>query len=135
VRLIDVLPTLARLGGVDEPLAVQGRDLGPLLRGEAWAEPEALCGLSVNDSSLAALRTRSEKLVVDERAGEALRFDLAGDPLEREPLPLADPARLEAALRSAQGFGRFLATRAPGTSEPDAELVESLRRLGYVGDE
>lgn len=135
VRLVDVLPTLARWAGVEEPLAVQGRDLVPLLRGEPWVETPALCELSVNQGALFALRTRAEKLVRDEHSGLAQRFDLASDPLEREPRPLADPAPLDAARRAAQGFGRFLATRAPGTSEPDAELLEALRRLGYVGDE
>ena len=135
VRLIDVLPTLARMAGVDEPLAVQGRDLGPLLRGETWSELEALCELSINRGTLAALRTRADKLVVDEGARLAQRFDLAADPLEREPLPLVDAARLDAARHSARSFGRFLDTRAPGATEPDAELLEALRRLGYVDDE
>ncbi len=141
VRLIDVLPTIARLAGIKAPLAVQGRDLGPLLAPDAQRAglagderaPPALCELSVNDEALFALRRAGEKLVVDERAGLAQRYDLARDPGERAPAPLADPSALEAARRAARSFGRFLDTRAPGAVEPDSELIETLRRLGYLG--
>jgi len=133
VSLIDLMPTLARLGGVDEELAVQGRDLGPFLAGGELAPREALAELSVNDEALFARRTRGEKLIVDERAGTSVGFDLLRDPAEQNPLPASTTTPLDLLRRRAHGFQRFLGTRADAW-KGNAELVETLRRLGYLGD-
>ncbi len=44
VESIDILPTVLKLAGVEAPTGIQGRDLGPLLRGEVEAvRSEVFC--------------------------------------------------------------------------------------------
>lgn len=66
------------------------------------------------------------------RESSAQRFDLRADPAEASPLPTADHPRLAELNRHAQALLESRA-RAFG-QEVDAELVERLRKLGYVDE-
>jgi arylsulfatase A-like enzyme len=109
----DVYPTVMRLAGLPVHDGVQGRDLGPELRGGASAgEPEAVfCELDGLANPLfwnqvyqpaMAIRTRSWKLVHFPTTRAGMLFDLAADPGESENR-YDDPAcagiRHEMALR------------------------------------
>ena len=134
VRLIDLMPTLVRLAGIDAALPLQGRDLGDLWRGGSLDPVPALAELSVNDEALFAVRTNEEKLLVNEKSGTSARYDLEQDPGELRALELDSRAELDAAREDALRWRRYLGTRA-GTWEGNAELVETLRALGYLGDD
>jgi len=141
VRLIDVFPTLAALvGGDATPPAVQGRDLGPLLRGEPGRGADALLDLSVNAARVHGLRTTDDlKLLVDAASGASELYDLARDPAERRPLPAGSIAwgrtneALSAALANAARVRALLDLRAPEAAAAPPEVLERLRELGYLG--
>lgn len=139
VRLIDVMPTLLTLAGVERQPRVIGQDLTPLLLGEAAPETPALCELLVDQRVARVLRTREFKTIrlgsgAEERVSG---FDLASDPRELAPLRAKERATqqglevLERELQRAQSFR-------VGTSnevDVDPEVLERLRNLGYIGDD
>ena len=141
-RLIDLFPTIAALAGVACP-PVQGRDLGPALRGEELAPAPALLELLVRPIDLRAWREDDFKAVRGRPPKSAplqLGYDLAADPREQRPVPSADP-RIPEALRALdEELARALALRegrGVGASpfRADAGVDERLEALGYTGDD
>ena len=136
VRLVDVMPTLLALAGASLPVAVQGRDLGPLLRGEELPPEPALLDLRFHRRHLRALRTAERKLVSDVR-GRSLLFDLVRDPREAHPLRARDAVaqarrELDRTLEAARGFRDGLASRGALRIPLDPAMRERLEALGYL---
>jgi predicted Zn-dependent protease len=137
VGLVDVLPTLLGLLGVELPPALAGRDLRSALAGRRLAaQPlyaESLFGrLNCRWSSVRGWVSEDWKLV---EGAEPELFDLAADPGERDNLAAREPRRLES-LRSA--LRAAVQKMAPGGDTARAvalspEQEERLRALGYVG--
>ena len=136
VSLVDVLPTLLGLLGVESPEGLPGRDLRPALAGQrVRAEPlyaESLFGrLNCRWAALRVWVSGDSKLV--EGAAPEL-FDLAADPREEHDLSAREPQRVErmrAKLRAA------VAKMAPAGDSAravalSAEQEERLRSLGYA---
>ncbi len=143
VRLIDVMPTIAGLAGSPprEPLAVQGRDLGPFLRGEDGGSADALLELLVDARCLRGLRrAQGTKILYDGATGAGELYDLASDPGELRALrpgaPGWEPAleALRASTARAERFRELLGARAPGAARVPEDVLRRLRELGYVGD-
>jgi arylsulfatase A-like enzyme len=136
VRIVDVMPTLLSLAGVELPVAVQGRDLTPLLDGGALPDEPALLDLNRRRRPMQGLRTRSGKLVVE--AGRAALYDLVRDPQERRPrrreteLLAAARRELEGRLTAAQAFRDGLAARGTVEIPLDHDMRERLEALGYL---
>jgi len=136
---VDLLPTLLALVGVAPPAAVDGRDLGPALRGEAMADAPLRADTRVPPHSKRAVRAGTLKLVVNDdderqwRAGARVElYDLAADPRETANLARRRHATalfLESLLRASDAQPGPLAEEERALSE--AEL-EGLRALGYV---
>jgi arylsulfatase A-like enzyme len=137
VSLIDVMPTVLSILGVPCPAGVQGRNLGPLLRGDsiAWARTSGYAeslyaNLHHGCVPLEALREGGFKVlhgVTDEV------YDLRADPHELRDLAGADPARCSA---MATALGGLVADLARGEAErvtPDDEARRALTALGYAG--
>jgi len=145
VRLIDVMPTLLALAGVPNPSEMQGRDLGPLLRGGTLPPEPALCDLDVAGvRELHAVRTNRSKYVSFPtphwwQIGYQY-FDLERDPGERDLLPVWSEGWFESrrTLGRLRDDSRALAERLGETVVPtaplDDEMLDRLRSLGYVGD-
>jgi arylsulfatase A-like enzyme len=141
VRLIDLFPTIAGLVGMQEPLAVQGRDLGPFLRGEGGVGADALLEILVDARRVRGLRTaRNTKILYGEKTGEGELYDLEIDRGELHPrragAPGWEPA-LEALRRStasAKRFGELLGARPAGVAHVPEDVLRRLRELGYLGD-
>jgi arylsulfatase len=142
VRLIDLFPTIAGLtGSATEPLAVQGRDLGPFLRGEEGGAADALLELLVDGRRERGLRlAQGSKVLFDGATGAAELFDLALDPGELRALGAGARGLDEAleALRrstaSAERFRELLGARPAGAAMVPEDVLGRLRELGYVGD-
>jgi arylsulfatase A-like enzyme len=137
VRLIDLMPTVLSLVGVPLPGPVQGRDLTPLLEGDTLPPAPALTELRRRNVHLRALRTGERKLV-DRGGPRAVLYDLVRDPEEAHPSrePSEEAERLRARLASELEAARRFRERArPATPTLDPEVVERLRRLGYLDDE
>jgi arylsulfatase A-like enzyme/Tfp pilus assembly protein PilF len=136
VRIVDVMPTVLELLGLEAPQAVQGHSLLPLARGERLE----LLALSESWypryhygwSELRAVRDGRYKFVLAPRPE---LYDIAADPGELSDLAGRLPQRLasyEAALR--EMTRRVESEAAPkGPQSVDPEVEERLQALGYLG--
>jgi arylsulfatase A-like enzyme len=138
VQIVDLMPTLLALAGVELPVAVQGRDLSPLLEGGEISPAPALLDLQRGrHNRLQGLRTRENKLLVSSPGGTVL-FDLVRDPRElhprREPHDALEAARLEleGRLAAARAFRDGLGERGGIPTPIGREMRERLRSLGYL---
>ncbi|MCA8952717.1 MAG: sulfatase-like hydrolase/transferase [Planctomycetes bacterium] len=102
--LLDLMPTLLAASGTPAPEGVDGRDLWPLIRGEAGGR-DAIVLLYA--ASQRAVRVGNRKLIRLPQIDRTLLFDVGDDPDEMRDLA-SDPAfadvraRLEARLRAEQ---------------------------------
>ena len=87
VQSIDILPTVLGLLKLPVPGRLSGRDLGPLMRGEAASVHEEMFSLNKYGAMAhtAALRTPEWAMVQDEE-GEFQLYDRKADPLEQRDI-------------------------------------------------
>ena len=139
VSLLDVAPTLLDLAGVAAPASFRGRSLRPALEGRAIAALPLVAELHqlrpVADPlrrHVLAVRQGAEKFVLAPDLS-LQRFDLDADPAEVRPLA-ADRARFEALLSAAGLDFDASAYSREDLPSPTPEMVEQLRRLGYIAE-
>lgn len=136
VSLIDLMPTLSALGGVESPAGILGRDVSAVLRGGETQETAAIFAEAVNGNPrLAGVRTLSHKLIWDEERGELQLYDLKADPGECRDLSSEDEAtvaRLKSYLREHREIGLARGVLAPEAVPMEDELRDRLKALGYV---
>jgi len=141
VRLVDVLPTIAARLGAPHALEIEGRDLGPLLRGEASEPRVAFGGDTRVGPARRFVRTHAHKYIerhgdVGDMSGAPARelFDLAADPREQRDVAAEQPEVAEALSRMlAERSGTAPAgASAPSLDALPAPLQERLRALGYA---
>jgi arylsulfatase A-like enzyme len=145
VRSIDILPTVLAVAGLAPPGDVDGRSLAGFWSGRPLADAPVLAEATNGPAELALLRRGGLKYMAlaDRPSGAESRlvspgeqlYDLARDPGERRNLAGARPRaatllrrELEAMLAAARR-GRRPPTLA---TQPDPELREQLRSLGYI---
>ncbi len=114
VRLMDIMPTLLELAGLDpSPLSLDAESLVPLLRPSAG--PSDRLAVSVDEpSGLVAVRFGGWKYIQRPRESgppEEKLFDLRADPAEAHDVAASFPQRVEALRR--QALERLLVER-PG---------------------
>ena len=144
VGLMDLMPTLLELLGVDSPAGLQGRSFASLLLGEPScfeARP-----LSSSSKGNVSVRERDWKLL-EGRGGRQLLYDLAAAPDERQNVAAEHPEKLaerSQALAEHRAFCADWAARqpkldgiAPGARQPAwlinrDEIEEKLQALGYL---
>jgi hypothetical protein len=99
VRLIDLMPTILKIAGVETDAHMEGRDLGPLLSGESAPGPAAGEALLADEVFSEALLYGPEqksvtafpyKLIRHMESGAEMLFDLAEDPDETDNLAGSD---------------------------------------------
>jgi arylsulfatase A-like enzyme/Flp pilus assembly protein TadD len=135
VRIVDVMPTILELAGVEAPAAVQGVSLMPLGRGER----HDLLGFSetwypryhYGWSELTAVRDGRYKFIAAPRRE---LYDTKADPGELHDVAASNPRVADALERALADMTAKLAVAAtpqqPRPVEPEVE--ERLRSLGYV---
>ena len=136
VGLIDVMPTVLDIFGIQAPGAVQGRSLRPALEGRPLKprDPlyfESLFGLEENNwAPLTGLIAGDLKYV---SLPEPELYDLGEDRLERRNLAAA---RTEEARALDRRLGEFVlgnaSTRAADRRTPSESDLQKLTALGYV---
>ena len=135
VRLVDLMPTILSLAGVKGGPPMDGRDVAPLLRGEALETRPALLELLVDGNEVLGVRTESSKLLAWPKATPSpVRYNLRVDP--REEVPGISPDErptgdLEKLIEAAH------ALRTKPRARPVAigtDLKQRLGVLGYVGE-
>jgi arylsulfatase A-like enzyme/tetratricopeptide (TPR) repeat protein len=136
VRIVDVMPTILELLGVETPKPVQGRSLLPLARGErldlvALSEtwyPRHHYGWS----ELTAIRDGRYHFIAAPRRE---LYDTQTDPGETHNLADVNPNGADIQAQALQAFvARTSATHAPAAPRPvDPDVEQRLRALGYVG--
>lgn len=143
VRLIDILPTVADLVGIDPGPEAMGRSLAPLFAPGAILEGEApaFCDLFLLPGyEFQALRHESVKTIA-KYDGEQTRgaiFDLLRDPQELRPMPprgADDPrwAEFEATRKALEDLARALPdSDGGGDVRLSPEIEAQLRALGYI---
>ena len=139
VSLIDVLPTVMAMLGVDAPAGVDGLDLRPAWRTPgAQLTPRALFAEADHSNAdpdvVSMIRRGAHKLTQDRLARTTALFDLSADPGEQDDRA-AELDRLHAELLVE--LERFRAGGREGVSgSPLSEQEQdALRALGYVGDD
>jgi arylsulfatase A-like enzyme/cytochrome c-type biogenesis protein CcmH/NrfG len=135
VRIVDVMPTILELAGVEAPSAVQGVSLMPLGRGER----QDLLGFSetwypryhYGWSELTAVRDGRYKFIAAPRRE---LYDTRTDPGELHDVAASNPRVADALERALADMKAKLAIAAtPQTPRPvEPEVKERLRSLGYV---
>jgi len=143
VELIDVMPTLLAEAGLAEPPALQGRSLGPLLRGEPWEERPAFSettkGRKRKDDELKSkswcVYDGARKLTVfaGDRYPNEL-FDLRSDAGETNNL-FDESSGAEALALYRDWLERIPEGEGAANEGVDEETLRQLRSLGYVGDD
>jgi arylsulfatase A-like enzyme len=147
VRLIDVLPTISDILGVEVVAPIDGRSLLPLMTGEETAGRQALATHTSKGPLRAAIRDRGFKYIAivgrrDSKKHPKITplppqhqlYDLSVDPGEQDNLAETNP-------ELTQAFGAALKTiraglkadeqfEAPEITDP--ALLERLKSLGYV---
>jgi len=139
VQLIDVIPTIYALTGVEAPYPFMGTDLGPLMRGDAPVDSERL-RFSENKGRAAVVRgTWKVVFALDDHDNFQL-FDLASDPGELHDMSDERAALAAQLIREYEGLvaaNASLISLFPRRGEDmtqtlDEDTLRELRALGYI---
>ena len=143
VRVLDLLPTVLELYGLEEPDSLQGRSLLGVLDGSDAAPRLAASEGALYGAQLRSLRDARYVYTVElgEAGGGEWLFDWQRDPGETRNLIESHPEQAEAAREQYRAFFRELAPRAavtrPGPLLDMApgrldEVRAALESLGYL---
>jgi arylsulfatase A-like enzyme len=142
---IDVFPTVVALAQLQPPAqptandVIDGRDLLPLVRGEA----RSLRPVSFAESAYAvAAQDERWKLIVDVqqlkgKEGTYLTrlFDLQADAAEQHNLAAKQPGEVERLLGALKAWAQAMPQRQMERSPRDLEEERRFRELGYTGED
>ena len=140
VRVLDVMPTVFEILGIDQPATFEGESMMPLVRGETGGDRPVFSESTLYGPQKIAWRTERYKYIHDAtsgRDGVGELYDWQQDPAETRNLADAQP---EVAVRMRSELFAFyteLRDRSRSMSEPELVnlspvRIEELRSLGYV---
>jgi choline-sulfatase len=136
VSVLDIMPTLFDLSGIEQPESFAGRSLLPMIRGEELPERPAYSESTLYGADRISWRGSRYKYLHELGAGAAL-YDLVEDPGEMINLIDSEPEvaqRLEAELlkfaRELNAAAGRLPDLRPVSLAP--EELEALKSLGYI---
>jgi arylsulfatase A-like enzyme/Flp pilus assembly protein TadD len=136
VRLIDLMPTVLSLTGIESPAEVQGTDLSPLWKNDASLQLPAysetlLPNLNYGWRGLRGLRSGGFKFIDSK---DPKLFQLQRDVSETDNLAASDPDRLQLMKRELINLieeNSDVDLLSPVVNA-DQETLERLRSLGYL---
>jgi len=136
-RHIDLAPTILEWLGREPPTTMSGKSLAGLLDGSETAHRPAYIEFNIYWRQRSALFDGRYKLIHATELDEGWLYDLQEDPLERRKLGSEHPRYrvLERQLSAIRSRLKQLAAATEvdtETVELPAEVVESLRSLGYI---
>jgi arylsulfatase A-like enzyme len=140
VRVLDVMPTVLDLLGIDPPATFDGKSLLPLVRGEPDADRPAFSESTLYGPQKISWRTQRYKYIHDATSGRdgiGELYDWRKDPLETHDLADEQPELAKQMRSELFDFYTALRDRARGMSEPavvnlSPVRIDELRSLGYV---
>jgi arylsulfatase A-like enzyme len=140
VRLLDIMPTVFDLLGLEQPESFAGVSLMPMIRGDERGDRIAYAESTLYGMDKIIWRTERYKFIYDfdpEAAGKAELYDWVSDPEELHNLIDSHPEIVERLENELKAFARELTARARSMSQLKPvslgpEQLESLKSLGYV---
>ncbi len=136
VELVDVMPTLLDVTGIEEPSGVQGASLVPIIEG-AGTPPYIAFSESPHLGGQRAVALGGMRLIAATADGSAALYDLAADPAELEDRSFDSPDRVEVLLRHLDAWSQMVAVASLDPElrteeELDDATLEQLKSLGYI---
>jgi arylsulfatase A-like enzyme len=124
VQTIDLLPTTLAALNIPMPARLRGRDLGPLMTGQAPANDEGLAFAETDDYTLVA--RGADRLVCARKISACTLFDVQQDPGEKHAV-LDRPERV-------QELRRITAQIERESGKVEASVMPEALRRGMQGD-
>lgn len=151
VTLVDLMPTILDVAGVQAPSGMQGLSLTPLMAGRRSGRSAIYSAfLDKRGFNLQTARRTNESKVIQHfnrithpRKAPVELYDLVSDPEEQSDLSESSTTRARGELDIMAGFleeqwieNRRLDANSGGSNriELDDDTMEALKALGYVGD-
>lgn len=147
VQIIDIMPTLLSVAGVNKEIVSQGQDLSPLLSGESMPARDALSGLFIDGGSQRALRSNERKVWSFNDQSPAVYIDLVTNPQEKLDEIITPQTghsqskrqhgeqELRSAAKRAEELKTLLQLSGPNHLEMSEDMRQQLEALGYLGGE
>ena len=147
VQLVDVMPTILDLAGLDAPARLDGRSLAATLRGDAapprpaYSEQRSARGDCLQLAlpphcrlDRFAVQTERFKLVASKRPAWTRLYDLDADPLETRDVAAMHPDEVTRHLELIDAHRRSAALDPPEVegNPIDPDTLRRLHELGYV---
>jgi arylsulfatase A-like enzyme len=136
VELVDLMPTLLELQGIQVPAGVQGASLLPILDGTG-RPPYVAFSEAPGLGRQRAIALGGLHLVRSLDGGASLLFDLAADPAELTDVAAANPDKVAVMERQLEAWGKLVAAASLDpelrtAEELDDATLDQLRSLGYI---
>lgn len=136
VRLMDLMPTLHDLCDMTQPSTFEGVSFLPLVNGSGPAyDVPFLFENCLYGNEKKAIRYKDLKLIMDMNTKDALLFDLAADPLEKNDIAESRSDQTDQMKKAISSFLKNIASNRVGQNNPvelSPELMKDLKDLGYV---
>jgi choline-sulfatase len=137
VRILDIMPTVLDLLGIDKPESFAGESLLPLIRGESGENRGAFAESLLYGPRKLAWRDAKYKYIYHGEGDGGELYDWTEDPAEQTDLSEAYPEVAQQLRHELLDFATELGIRARTMSEPPVidmspEQVDKLRSLGYI---
>jgi arylsulfatase A-like enzyme len=140
VRLLDVMPTVFEILGVESPKSFIGKSLMRLVRGETTKDYPAFLESTLYGRPRIAMRGRRYKYIMEiarDGSSKGELYDWREDPLEKRDLSSEIPDLRAQLQEELAGFKREAAAVAAGMSQLNfvdlsPERIQQLRSLGYI---
>jgi arylsulfatase len=134
--IVDIAPTILAAAGVAPRMPLPGMDLGSYWEASALARDErVLYSQSAPGPAkdvIRMVRRGHVKLIINLETGRRELYDLAADPMEHKDLSEARPKLADELSALMDQFFAHPDQGQPTSLELDPEMVERLRKLGYL---